>query len=364
MPLKPEVIHQIEQNMVWINQQEAQVCTAAGNTTTGSPLTTDGKIWTIVPGNHMPIATHNSYAANDMVGHWVLVAEHRKTGERHVRDVLFDKNLEKGGRDFAAHAAAGPVQSPDTDFPKNNYTATTAPTVTDDSDSRYSANSLWVNLSTDLAYICVDAAVGAAVWQKLGSLTSFTLAGDSGSSAITDGNTLTVAGATGLDTSVSGDTVTVTPDFAEFASDDSFATTDEFVYLTGSTHKRGTLAGLLTALGQSSATVNTTDATVTTLQTIATASDISYTVETMVVARRTGGAAGAAGDSAGYKLFATFKNVAGTLTQVGATDKVAQEDQAGWDADFDVNTTNIRVRVTGAVDNNVTWNSYTTVRSV
>lgn len=31
------------------------------------------------------------------------------------------------------------------------------------------------------------------------------------------------------------------------------------------------------------------------------------------------------------------------------------EDQAGWDATLDINSTNVRVRVTGAADNNVTW---------
>lgn len=113
------------------------------------------------------------------------------------------------------------------------------------------------------------------------------------------------------------------------------------------------------------ATVNTTDATVTTLATIAIASNTSYVVQAAVTARRTGGVAGAAGDSAGYVLAATFKNVAGTVTQVGATSVLhSAEDQAGWDCVFDVSGTNVRVRVTGAVDNNVSFSARYQVLSV
>lgn len=113
------------------------------------------------------------------------------------------------------------------------------------------------------------------------------------------------------------------------------------------------------------ASVNTTNATVTTLATIATASNMSYVIEATIAARRTGGAAGAAGDSAGYVLAATFKNVAGTVTQIGATSVLhSAEDQAGWDCAFDVSGTNVRVRVTGAIDNSVSWRSVVRVNSV
>jgi len=44
----------------------------------------------------------------------------------------------------------------------------------------------------------------------LGSMSNFTLAGDTGSDTISQGNTLTVAGGNGIDTSVSADTATVT----------------------------------------------------------------------------------------------------------------------------------------------------------
>lgn len=48
----------------------------------------------------------------------------------------------------------------------NNYEATAAPGVGDDSDDGYSVGSVWINTTADDAYICCDATVGAAVWKK------------------------------------------------------------------------------------------------------------------------------------------------------------------------------------------------------
>lgn len=47
---------------------------------------------------------------------------------------------------------------------QDNYGASTAPTVTDDINAGYSVGSHWVDLSNDIAYICVDSSAGAAVW--------------------------------------------------------------------------------------------------------------------------------------------------------------------------------------------------------
>jgi len=46
----------------------------------------------------------------------------------------------------------------------NKIDAAAAPTANDDSDDGYGPGSLWVNLSADTIYFCVDATVGAAVW--------------------------------------------------------------------------------------------------------------------------------------------------------------------------------------------------------
>lgn len=50
---------------------------------------------------------------------------------------------------------------------KSNLAAAVAPTVTDDSDSDYSVGSVWANTTADEVYVCIDASVGAAVWNVL-----------------------------------------------------------------------------------------------------------------------------------------------------------------------------------------------------
>jgi hypothetical protein len=46
----------------------------------------------------------------------------------------------------------------------NKYDATAAPAVTDDDGDGYSVGSVWIDVTGDDAYICVDASTGAAVW--------------------------------------------------------------------------------------------------------------------------------------------------------------------------------------------------------
>lgn len=48
----------------------------------------------------------------------------------------------------------------------NNITATTDPTVNDDSNDGYAVGSLWVNTTTDLVFIATDVTIGAAVWKR------------------------------------------------------------------------------------------------------------------------------------------------------------------------------------------------------
>lgn len=102
--------------------------------------------------------------------------------------------------------------------------------------------------------------------------------------------------------------------------------------------------------------VRTTDATVTTLHTIAITSNRTYHIEARIQARRTGGTAGTADDGAGYIIEGTYKTAAGTVTLIGALTVVhVAEDQPAWDATLTISGTNVLVRVTGAANNNVTW---------
>lgn len=58
---------------------------------------------------------------------------------------------------------------------QNNFAATTNPSATDDTNAGYSVGSVWINVTADEAYRCVDATASAAVWVKT-SLTTDELA--------------------------------------------------------------------------------------------------------------------------------------------------------------------------------------------
>ncbi len=112
--------------------------------------------------------------------------------------------------------------------------------------------------------------------------------------------------------------------------------------------------------------VATTDATVTTLHTFTIPASTTYMIVANVVARRTGGSAGTAEDGAGYIVMGVFKNVAGVATSIGSAilGNAAQESQGAWDASFDVTGATARMRVTGAVNNNVVWHMTARVYAV
>lgn len=114
------------------------------------------------------------------------------------------------------------------------------------------------------------------------------------------------------------------------------------------------------------ASVNTTDDTQTTLATIPISAGYTYQIDAVVMARRTGGTAGAADDGASYHRRAVYTTKAGVVTLMGSIQTIGTdaEDQAGWDVTLDISTTNVRVRVTGASDNNITWFADITVRRV
>lgn len=101
--------------------------------------------------------------------------------------------------------------------------------------------------------------------------------------------------------------------------------------------------------------VFTTDATVTTLTTLAIPVSTTVVVSGYVAARRTGGSAGAAEDGAGYRVEIVAKNTAGTAAAIGSSVTAIGESQAGWDVTVDASGGSIRVRVTGAANNNVSW---------
>lgn len=110
------------------------------------------------------------------------------------------------------------------------------------------------------------------------------------------------------------------------------------------------------------AQVNTTDATATTLVSVAVPTDSAFLIQTQIIGRRTGGTAGASGDAASYIRTARYKNVAGTVTISNLQSDYTSEDQLAWNATLDVSGTSARIRVTGSANNNVTWTvTYTVI---
>lgn len=53
------------------------------------------------------------------------------------------------------------------DLRKNKYDATSAPGVTNDITEEYQPGSVWVDLTNDKSYICLDNTEGAAVWTEI-----------------------------------------------------------------------------------------------------------------------------------------------------------------------------------------------------
>lgn len=79
----------------------------------------------------------------------------------------------KAGLDVSATAAVGTLLVGGTlvNGIKNKYDATVAPTTTDDSSAGYAVGSIWIDITGDRFYVCVDATASAAVWESRLELT-------------------------------------------------------------------------------------------------------------------------------------------------------------------------------------------------
>lgn len=137
------------------------------------------------------------------------------------------------------------------------------------------------------------------------------------------------------------------------------ASPQESLHVTGNIRASGAGANLrLLAESdwkQYQATVNTTDATVTTLATVPVASNTVMYLTVVVIGRRTGGSSGSPQDSGIYRRTVRLKNASGTLTLFNLQSDYTSEDTAGFNATITVSGTNALVRVTGAANTNITW---------
>ncbi len=190
-------------------------------------------------------------------------------------------------------------------------------------------------------------------------------------------NTLTVriaSDVTGLGTGVA--TFLTTPSSANLIS----AVTDEtgtgaLVFGTSPVLSSPTITGSIALSGTSAFTtadakgterdtfpvhVQTSDATVTTLDSFTIASSSAVAVTWLVTAFKTD-----LSQAAGYSVAAVFRNNAGAVSQTGTTTvTVLGEDDSVWDCTIDNSTTTIRLRVTGKVTTTIQWTAIMTSLTV
>lgn len=116
---------------------------------------------------------------------------------------------------------------------QNKLDATANPTTTDDAGSGYAVGSLWVNVTADYSFICVDATASAAVWQTIGDVTKHVQV--TGSTSSTTSTTYVVV-----------NSMTVTPPAGTyfFVFDSSVRGTAKDQDIVFAFHKAGTLEGL------------------------------------------------------------------------------------------------------------------------
>lgn len=110
--------------------------------------------------------------------------------------------------------------------------------------------------------------------------------------------------------------------------------------------------------------VETTGATVAGLFQITIPTNKTILIDAAIAARRTSGSAGAVGDSAWYRLYGGYKNIAGVVTAIGTPTLFGGEDQAGWNVGFSVAGSTVTITVLGAVNNTVTWEGSISVVTV
>lgn len=104
-------------------------------------------------------------------------------------------------------------------------------------------------------------------------------------------------------------------------------------------------------------TVNTTDATPTVMQTYATVVNSTRRITAKVVGHRTGGAAGNPNDTYSVTIDGLIKNNAGVVT-AHVTTAVQIKDQLAWVVEYNISGTDAQLRVTGAVNNDITWTAW------
>jgi len=123
------------------------------------------------------------------------------------------------------------------------------------------------------------------------------------------------------------------------------------------------LAGVLAYHGTARKQVATTDATLTTLCTQAIPTGAVMTVEGTIQAEQTGGTAGSTDDRGTWFFKIGVKNISGTASEVGNSIEISggSDQDEIWTPSLAFSGANLLVQVTGAVDNDITWNTRTSL---
>ena len=107
-------------------------------------------------------------------------------------------------------------------------------------------------------------------------------------------------------------------------------------------------------------TVSTTDATVTSLEIIAIPIDTIILIESYITCRKTAGVGiGTVGAGNGYVRTVKAQNIGGVVTIGTVQSSYTSESIVGFSVSVIVSGTNVVIRATGAINDNVNWNSIT-----
>lgn len=256
----------------------------------------------------------------------------------------------------------------------NNYTATTAPTATDDSDSGYTVGSRWINTTSDLTYVCVDDTASSAIWvfdngdpafvsesapDTLPSATGADAiavadgATASGARSIAIGALTSAAGSDSISIGYNGDASKDNNILLGSDADGSLYNSQMVISLTGA-------AGNHTQIRKTSLYVETTGATQTLLvgagesAGLPISSNTCHKFKISVLGIRTE----TIGEIASYTFEGVINNIEGTTYFVGTPVKtILHEDDTAWDVIVNANDTadTLEVLVTGAAAKTIKW---------
>ena len=111
------------------------------------------------------------------------------------------------------------------------------------------------------------------------------------------------------------------------------------------------LDGVCGRADRPTATVDTTNADKTTLDSFYTEANKAYHIIADVVAQETDDH----DETASYRIIATVENDGDTPAIVGTNNRDIQEDTAGWDCNIELDGVQVELNVTGAAGTNITW---------